>query len=251
MRKVPIMKNWFEGGGRAYARFRPEYPADLSRFLAGIAPATDFAVDVGCGNGQLTEQLAQHFSRVLGLDPSADQIANAPLSSKSSYACASAERIPVDDGFASLITAAQAAHWFDLPRFYREVRRIAAPNAALCLVSYGVLRLEDELNERFSCFYRKEIGAFWPAERKLVDNGYRDLSFPFAERTVPEMAIRKEWTLDELLGYISTWSAVLRVREAGQEEILRAFASELTKLWGDLSRRRTVLWPLNMRLGTL
>ena len=66
-------KNWFEGGGSDYARFRPEYPPSLASYLALRAPERRFAVDVGCGNGQLTTQLAEHFSEVLGLDPSADQ----------------------------------------------------------------------------------------------------------------------------------------------------------------------------------
>ena len=48
-------RNWFEQGGRAYARFRPDYPPQLSAFLASVAPTRQLAVDVGCGNGQLTQ----------------------------------------------------------------------------------------------------------------------------------------------------------------------------------------------------
>lgn len=62
-------RNWFDQGGHAYARFRPEYPHELARFLASVSPNTVLAVDVGCGNGQLTGQLATHFDKVLGLDP--------------------------------------------------------------------------------------------------------------------------------------------------------------------------------------
>lgn len=51
-------RNWFDQGGRAYARFRPEYPPALAAFLASVAPDKRLAVDVGCGNGQLTAQLA-------------------------------------------------------------------------------------------------------------------------------------------------------------------------------------------------
>jgi SAM-dependent methyltransferase len=128
-------RNWFEQGGRAYARFRPEYPPQLAAFLASIAPDKRMAVDVGCGNGQLTKLLAPHFDAVVGLDPSADQIANIIPNERITYQCAPAEQLPLADSSASLITAAQAAHWFDLPSYYREARRIAMPGSVLALIS--------------------------------------------------------------------------------------------------------------------
>lgn len=244
-------RNWFEQGGQAYARFRPEYPAELAQFLASISPGTGLAVDVGCGNGQLTSHLATHFDQVMGLDPSADQIAHASQHPRIEYGCAPAELLPVADHSADLVTAAQAAHWFDLPRFYDEVRRIAVPHAVLALISYGVLRLDEALDSRFAQFYWQEIGPYWPAERKLVDTGYADLPFPFDKQAAPVLEIRKSWTLGELLGYISTWSAVRSVLEAGREDILQRFASDLTQLWGSPERRREVRWPIDMRLGKL
>lgn len=132
-----VGKNWFDRGGQAYAQFRPEYPAELAEVLASLAPTTDLAVDVGCGNGQLTVQLASHFDAVIGVDPSADQIANARLHGRVRYVQAPAENLPVPKRRAGLITAAQAAHWFDRPAFYNEVRRIAVDDAVLALVSYG------------------------------------------------------------------------------------------------------------------
>lgn len=243
-------RNWFDQGGQAYARFRPEYPPELARFLASVSPGTELAVDVGCGNGQLTVQLAAHFGKVLGVDPSADQIAHATAHPRVAYVCAPAEQLPVADQSAQLITAAQAAHWFDLPRFYEQVRRIGAPSAALALVSYGVLRLDEELNPRFSHFYWQEIGPYWPAERRMVDTGYADLPFPFQEQAPPALEIRKAWNLAEFLGYVSTWSAVRGVREAAREDILHGFAADLVALWGDPACRREVCWPINMRWGT-
>lgn len=244
-------RNWFDQGGRAYARFRPEYPPELASFLASAAPGTALAVDVGCGNGQLTVQLAAHFDHVLGVDPSADQIANAAAHPHVAYACAPAEQLPATDHRAQLITAAQAAHWFDLPRFYAEVRRIAAPRAVVALISYGVPELDEVLAARFSRLYHDEVGPYWPAARKLVESGYATLPFPFTERAAPPLAIRKAWRLDELLGYLSTWSAVRNVREAGREDILHGVAADLEALWGDPARRRDICWPINLRLGTI
>lgn len=244
-------RNWFDQGGRAYARFRPEYPPQLAAFLASQAPGQQLAVDVGCGNGQLTQLLAPYFGKVVGLDPSEDQIANAVPDERIDYRCAPAEQLPLPDASASLITAAQAAHWFDLPAFYREARRIAVPGAVLALVSYGVMKLDPALDARFQKFYWEEIGPYWPPERKLVDTGYATIDFPFEELAPPALEIRLDWHLSEFLGYLTTWSAVKSAKEAGQEALLTAFANDIGQAWGDPNLRRSIRWPINMRIGTV
>lgn len=249
--KSSAAENWFDRGGEAYARFRPGYPDQLAEFLASLVPARNLAVDVGCGNGQLTRQLARHFAAVVGVDASADQIANAVADARIRYRCAPAESLPVADGSVGLIAAAQAAHWFDLPAFYAEVRRVALPGGILALISYGVMKLEPALEQRFSRFYAHEIGPFWPAERQLVDAGYATLDFPFAELAAPPLTIEVEWDLPQLLGYLSTWSAVRRARDSGHEDLLRAFADDFAAIWGDQRRRRSLAWPIAMRLGRL
>jgi len=245
----PEMMNWFDQGGSAYERFRPGYPPKLSTFLASHSPHDQLAVDVGCGNGQLTELLTRHFRRVIGLDPSADQIANATFNERITYKCAKAENLPVADGSASLVTAAQAAHWFDLPYFFREVRRIIAPKGVVALISYGVLNIDSHLNDRFQRFYWDEIGHYWPPARRLVENGYQTIDFPFEEIPPPHMEISLSWSLEEFLGYLSTWSSVRIAREAGREDVLRNFANDISHAWGEKSTRRSITWPVNMRVG--
>ena len=244
-------RNWFDQGGQAYARFRPDYPARLSEYLSSVAPDHELALDVGCGNGQLTLQLADHFAAVVGIDPSADQIANAMPHERIRYRCAPAEQLPLPDSSTSLVTAAQAAHWFDLPAFYEEVRRVAVREGIIASISYAVLRLEPGLHERFDHFYRHEIGPYWPFERKLVETGYATLDFPFEELAAPAIDIRLNWNLPELLGYVSTWSAVRRAREAGREDLLLSFADEFANAWGDPETKRPIAWPINMRIGRI
>lgn len=244
-------KNWFESGGETYARYRPDYPDDLPAFLAKVAPDTRVAIDVGCGNGQFTRQLAGHFTSVIGVDPSRDQIASAFPDARIRYVCAPAEDLGLPGWRASLITAAQAAHWFDLPRFYDEARKLAAPGAVLALISYGVPEFDSELSDRFLRFYRDEIGAYWPPERRLVESGYADIAFPFPELPYPQMEIRRDWDLASFLGYVATWSATRRVEQAGREDIVAAFARDLEQLWGPPETARPVRWPIKMRLGAL
>ncbi|WP_438282991.1 class I SAM-dependent methyltransferase [Pseudomonas alabamensis] len=246
---APSSRNWFDQGGQAYASFRPEYPAALAAYLASTVPERRLAVDVGCGNGQLTTLLADHFDTVWGFDPSQDQIAHAQAGGNLHYACAPAEALPASAQGAQLITVAQAAHWFDLPAFYAQVRTRAAPGAVLALISYGVPRLEDDLQGRFMDFYHHEIGPFWPPERQLVDSGYATLDFPFAEFKAPAMSIELSWNLEAFLGYVSTWSAVRHAREAGEQALLERFAADLATCWGQAQVERSIRWPINLRIG--
>lgn len=253
--------NWFDNNGAAYARFRPGYPPELAGVLAGLAPTTQLAVDVGCGTGQLTEQLAPLFDAVIGVDPSVDQLASAgqritadrPTGANPRvhvrYSQARAENLPVANASTALITAAQAAHWFDLAGFYDEVRRIAEPRAVLALISYGVLTLDEAVEFRFRQFYYQEIGSHWPAQRKLVDEGYRTLPFPFDEIDMEPLMITRSLTLAEFLGYISTWSAVRAAQDADRADVLAVFGHDLAELWGDPELARRVVWPVSMRVG--
>jgi len=235
-----------------------------------LSAAHRVAIDVGCGTGQLTFSLARYFDHVLGLDPSAEQIQQANRAyqtttraephqadpkgegqQKIAFIRSPAEAIPCADGIANLITAAQAAHWFDLPRFYAEARRVAGRDAVLALISYGVPALEPALDEPLSSFYWNDLQAFWPPERKLVDQGYQTLDFPFTEISHPKMAIECQWDLPAFLGYLSTWSAVKNLHAQGHSVILRRFAEGIERRWGEPSKQRLIRWPLSMRVGRL
>ena len=243
--------NWFAHGGSDYARYRPEYPAALGAYLAGLVTVRASALDVGCGTGQLTGLLAEHFASVVGTDPSESQLASAEPHPAIRYVAAPAEQLPEELTGFNLITVAQAAHWFDLDAFYREARRVSAPGGILALISYGVMQLDEELQQRFHQFYYDEIGPYWPAERQLVDEGYRTLAFPFTEIPTQAMTINLAWPLKGLLGYISTWSAVKRAQEAGKSALVEAFSQDIRRLWGNPETLRQIVWPINMRVGAL
>src|SRR6185369_5345877 len=70
-------KDHFSGHAAIYREARPTYPPQLFDWLAQQAPDRELAWDAGCGNGQATAALAQRFTRVIGTDPSANQIAEA------------------------------------------------------------------------------------------------------------------------------------------------------------------------------
>lgn len=243
-------KDHFSGHAGDYRAFRPTYPDGLAAALADAAPARGLAWDVGCGNGQFSVALAARFEAVHATDASAEQIAQAEPHPHVRYAVAPAEDSGLPDGCCDLIVAAQAAHWFDLDRFYAEVRRVAKPGAAAALVCYALQRLDDPvLDAAVERFHNGTLGAYWPADRWKVVNGYRDLEFPFAALPAPPLAMEAVWSLPRLLGYMNTWSGVKAATRALGRNPLQEFAEEIAPLWGDPERERRIRWPLTVRLG--
>lgn len=61
------------------------------------------------------------------------------------------------------------------------------------------------------------------------------------------MPLSAEWTVDHLLRYIGTWSAVKRYREAKGDDPLKAIDDDLRLAWGDTKVRR-VNWPMTVKI---
>jgi SAM-dependent methyltransferase len=239
----------FSDVAAAYAAYRPSYPPALGDFLVRLAPAKRLAWDAGCGSGQLSQLLAGHFERVVATDASPEQIARATAHPKVEYRCARAEASGLPERVADLVTAAQAAHWFDLPAYFAEVRRVTRPGGIVALISYGVVTADADLDAVIRPFYREVLGAYWPPERRHVDEGYRSLPFPFEELDGPSLEIRLDWRLEELVGYVGTWSAVWALERAQGQGSFATFRRELAKAWGPATTVRTVRWPLALRVG--
>lgn len=233
-----------------YAGFRPRYPAALFDHLATLVAPETVVWDCAAGSGQASVDLAQHFSRVVATDASEEQIAAANPHPKIDFRVALAEQSGLADAAVGLITVAQAVHWFDLPSFYAEVHRVLQPDGVLAVWCYGLNEVEgDAVNERVQHFYTHTLDNYWPPERRLVEAGYRTLPFPWAELPAPPLRIELSWTLQELLGYFSSWSATNRYITANKRDPLVPLAAELAPLWGDPERPRRVTWPISMRIG--
>ncbi|ADE12435.1 class I SAM-dependent methyltransferase [Sideroxydans lithotrophicus] len=234
---------------RQYASFRPSYPEELFDWLASIAPLRQMAWDCGAGNGQATVELAARFEQVLATDISAAQLAAAPPRANVEYRAAPAEASGLPAQSADLVTIAQALHWFDLPKFYAEVHRVLKPHGVIAAWGYNRLRIDHAgLQQVLDRFYDETIGAYWPPERLHVENGYRDLAFPFARIASPEFALHKEWQREHLLGYLRSWSAVGRFQAALGFDPVDELAEEIGAYWREGVVYR-IEWPLFMHVG--
>jgi SAM-dependent methyltransferase len=263
----------FDGLAQQYAKFRPSYPAELFHRLRELLDAAalrraPLIVDVGCGTGISTRLLREAFPaslapgrrkatgegqhaaertadvpRILGIEPSPDMRSQAEATTLPDagieYIAAAAESLPLADGSAALILAAQAAHWFDRPRFYREAARV--------LVSGGLLALA--FNNR-----RWQESPFMDEHERLLERlspgytrMYREIDFIaeaaatglFAPGERQEFHREATLTLDQWLGFCSSTTYVRRAVEAvGCEKIeseIRAIAERHRRTDGTLN----------------
>lgn len=230
-----------------YARYRPRYPDTLFRWLAEQAPAQDCAWDSATGNGQAAIGLARHFDAVIATDLSSRQLAQATPHPAIRYETAPSERAPIEDHSVDLVVVAQALHWFDLPKFYEEVRRVSRDGAVLAVVSYGLFRVAPEIDSLIDHLYAGILGSDWPPERVHVDNAYTDLPFPFPAIPAPRFDLREHWNLDHLLGFLGSWSAVVRHAARTGEDPLAMIEAPLRDAWGPPRERHTIQWPLAVK----
>jgi SAM-dependent methyltransferase len=236
----------------AYADFRPRYPDELFIWLADQCKADDLAWDSGCGSGQASVALAQHFAHVRATDASQEQIVHAQLCAGVEYDVAAADNSGLPDRCVDLITVAQALHWFELNSFYEEVRRVGKPGGVIAAWTYGIHEVEgNDVNARVQHFYSHVVGAYWPPERHHVETGYRELDFPFNRIDVPEFAMQQQWSLAQLLGYLRSWSATARYKTAKGHDPVDELERELIPLWGDPEQTRHIGWPLSILVGRL
>jgi SAM-dependent methyltransferase len=253
---MPSFKDHFSAAAAGYALHRPQYPPALVRALAAHCPQRQLAWDAGCGNGQLSVQLADAFERVCATDASPEQIAQARPHPRVEYRVARAEdgavQTGIADASADLCVAAQAAHWFDMEGFNAQLRRVSKPGGVAALICYGLMTVANaSVDAQIRNFYFGELAAFWPQERRHVQDGYARLNFPFAPLPIPPLAMTCRWNLAALRGYIDTWSAVTAMKKSGNEKAISAFLHALENAWGLPQTEIDVAFPLVVRAGRL
>jgi SAM-dependent methyltransferase len=242
-------KDYFSSASESYKRFRPVYPEDLYQYLAPIAPAKQVAWDIGCGNGQAAIELAKHFRQVIGTDASTEQIAQTQPAKNLAFFVSPAETINAADNSIDLITVAQAIHWFEHARFFKEVDRTLKPGGVFAAWGYQLLYTDTPLDDMIRSFHSEIIGPYWPPERALLDNGYTKVPFPYPRLRNPPFFMRTRWQFSELIGYLNTWSAVKQYELKQQRNPVELHIEEIKTAWGDTKKQLSIYWPLILYAG--
>ncbi|XP_030614382.1 putative methyltransferase DDB_G0268948 [Archocentrus centrarchus] len=202
----------------------------------------ELAVDVGCGSGQGTLLLAKHFVSVVGTDVSPAQLEEALQHAKESnitYRQCVAEELPFADSSVDLVTAMSAFHWFDRPRFLREVHRVLKPHGCLALLNYTI---DMELSYPDCCLHslnqvcKEFYAALHPYRSPHLGVSSIDL-YREAYETIPYPD--KEWqecVWDRLTMPLSSYMGLVESFSSYQA-LLRDDPQKATKLSQDIYQR--------------
>lgn len=240
------MKDRFSKQANQYVQFRPVYPRELYEFIYLHLKQFDVAWDAGTGNGQAARELAKRFQKVFATDISEKQLLSAYQAENIFYSVSS-EKSSLADQSVDLITVAQAAHWFEMKSFSEEVNRVLKPHGILAVWGYGLLTINSSIDKVINHFYNKVIGIYWDQERRHIEEHYKSLYFPFKEISTPPFTISLLWTLEELRGYVTTWSAVQKyISEKGANPVDKLM-SEISTHWS--GERQIVNFPVFLKLG--
>jgi ubiquinone/menaquinone biosynthesis C-methylase UbiE len=126
-----------------YVRYRPGYPAevlDLLRLECGLR-SSHIAADIASGTGVFTRLLLENGNSVVAVEPNAEmremgvrQLDGLQSSARLVSVAGTAEETTLGSASVDFVTAAQAAHWFDLPRARAEFARILKPRGWCVLI---------------------------------------------------------------------------------------------------------------------
>ncbi|XP_046456933.1 putative methyltransferase DDB_G0268948 [Daphnia pulex] len=217
-----MSQRYFESVTHAnvYAKFRPCPPKQLGNRIINYLKEKyegelSLCLDAGCGNGQSSNLFSSDFKKVIATDVSSAQVTVAKTMNHPSnieFLVSPAEQIPAKERSVQIVSASQACHWFDLPQFFKETKRVLCSNGIVALSGYTFPKFihptrEQDFQRAFDLLYYQRTGPYWGSGRELVDNEYSNIVLPF------EDFIREEFwteetrtTISEFVGYITTWS---------------------------------------------
>ncbi|WP_440710588.1 class I SAM-dependent methyltransferase [Herbiconiux sp. YIM B11900] len=233
----------FGKAAEAYERGRPGYPDDAVEWILSQAHTDGRqpdVIDLGAGTGKFTASLAERPARVTAVEP--DPAMRERLAARLPTVTAldgSAERIPVDDASADLVTMAQAWHWVDVPTASREVARVLRPDGALALI----WNVRDE-SVGWVAALTGVIGASIAEEYETVTP---PLGAPLERTAHAEFSWTNELDHDALVAMVASRSYVIAMTAPERAELF-ARLDDLLRTHPDLAGRTRFELPYLTRV---
>lgn len=209
-----------------------------------------------------SDQVAEHYEKVIGTDVSEAQLKLAISHPRVQYL-----QTPLnikDDELISLIggensvdlvTVAQAVHWFDLPNFYNLVSRILRkPGGVVAVWCYNDIEVSPTFDTMMKKFHDTTL-PFWNSNIQYIFDGYKTLPFPFESvglgyegKPLP-LDIPKELSFEGFLRMLRSWSALTTAKEQGIDLLSENVVKEFESAWGGSNLVRSVTYKAFMLVG--
>jgi len=247
----PASSNIFKGTAWYYARYRRPYPTQIFPDIIDYykLDGKGRLLDLGCGTGELAIPLASHFEDVIGLDPSADMLAEAKNKASkknvSNIRWIEEKAEDIEPSFAPvrLTTTGVSFHWMKQPIVFEKVYEITDNGGGMVIVGDTSPVRGKEKTEDWKMKRKGLIIKYLGEERRAGDNLHKNFipeKRPF-EELINESSFRtfefKEYpytterNIDEIIGFLySTSYASKRLFGDRADEFEQELRQELLKL---------------------
>jgi ubiquinone/menaquinone biosynthesis C-methylase UbiE len=242
-------KDHFSKQAKEYALYRPKYPPELFEYLSGLAKEHKTAWDSATGNGQAALGLADHFDKVVATDASEAQISQAFPHQKIEYLVAPAESSGLESSSIDLITVASAIHWLDTEKFYSEAKRVLKPSGVISVWVYDGTYVNPEIDAIIFEHLSEKLDKHWPKESAISWNFEKEIQLPFEKIETPNFKIELQWSLDDYISFLYTWSSTQNYIKAHGVNPLDELRTKLLNIWGAEDEKRPVTMPLMIKAG--
>ena len=246
-----MAKDLFSKQSDLYARYRPTYPIELYDHILTFVKEKNIAWDCATGNGQAAVVLADHFKKVFATDLSTGQIEKAIKKDNIEYSVCPAESTSFEENSFDLVTVAQAYHWIKWKEFKKEVIRVCKPGAVIAVWMYYTQTTGDEnLGAAVRNFYENVTKLYWDYERRYVEEKYTTVEFDYDLLPVKTFDSILHWQREDLIGYISSWSAIQKYIKVNGHSPIPIIEEEINKLWPK-DEVKKVIFPIYLKLGRI
>jgi len=246
-----MAKDLFSKQSDLYARYRPTYPKELYDHILSFVKEKSIAWDCATGNGQAAVVLADHFKKVFATDISAAQIDRAIKKENIEYSVCPAESTPFADNTFDLVTVAQAYHWINWKEFKKEVTRVCKPGAIIAIwVYFRNMPGDKKIDDAIFNFYENVTRPYWDEARKYVEELYETVEFDYELLSVKQFETTLNWQREEMIGYISSWSAIQKYIKVNGRSPIPIIEEEINKLWPE-GEVKKVSFPIYFKLGKI
>jgi ubiquinone/menaquinone biosynthesis C-methylase UbiE len=246
-----MAKDLFSKQSDLYARYRPTYPKELYDHIVSFVKEKNVAWECATGNGQAAVVLSEYFKKVIDTDISPAQIEKATPKANIEYKVCPAESIPFAENTFDLVTVAQAYHWLKWDKFRKEIFRVCKPDAVIAVWMYynnttGDQRVDTAIHD----FYENVTKKYWDYERRYVEEKYFAVEFDYELLPVKDFETTVEWKREDMIGYISSWSAIQRYIKVNGNSPIPIIEEEIKRLWPEGAVKK-VVFPIYLKLGRI
>jgi ubiquinone/menaquinone biosynthesis C-methylase UbiE len=228
--KLMQNRNRFGLLAKDYAKHRRGYPDEVYTVIQEHLPkgAVD-ALDVGCGTGVVTCELAKFCHSVIGTDKEAEmiEVAQASAPDNCSFKTAPAESLPFPDNSFNLITVAQAFHWFDHGKVIAEFQRLIRPNGLIAIFR----KRSKDGNKILADFVWPVLGRY--VDQPNLPRNQNDFSklkdAGFVSCEVINVPYEELYTPDEYIGFLRSHSVYNLIPQDQRETYEQDMRVEMAK----------------------